>query len=623
MKKNILITLVLLFAGAWFTTSCSDMMNIDSNRVIFSDDYKLNNANDTVYGTLGILKKLQKVADRTVLLGELRGDLLSTNSATETNLSNIANFNFTATNPYLSVKDYYAIINNCNYFINKVDTTVSRSGKKLMLKEYVAAKTVRAWTYLQLGINYGFDKVPFIDKPILTVADAEISKYPAKSLSDMANYFIKDLLPYIDSDQYPLPSWTGFTVGGNSMFGKLLFIPVPLILGDWFLWSGNYESAALCYYEQFDKGHYTDHTYVNSFNDEKGMSMHTSNNTIFTNCYTDAKNNQETLTIIPMEYSSQNGMVSGLSDIFRPNVVANHQLDASYGWKNLSLNQAYIYRDKTAATPVTYVVSSENMPGDLRIYGITSNFTVDGTPYNKVITKFSVNATETSTTTDANGNNQTVVTSITDDGGNTLLYTPYVILYRSAGLYLKLAEAINGMARQGYSGAASMAFDILKSGIKNKIYTVALNGDTVHFDFTNGAYDDNVGIHSRGCGQVEFNTVDYALDKKVIAAYYGVDTTQVVVEGDTLGTIKPQYLCNFVDDKILDEYALEMPVEGGRFGDLMRFAMRRADNNVLARRVAGRGTDNGANNCYSADFKFDNALYTKLMNESNWYLPLK
>ena len=66
---------VLLGAMALGSTSCSDMMDINSDRVAFEEDNRLNNANDSIYSVMGILAQVQKVADRCILIGELRGDL--------------------------------------------------------------------------------------------------------------------------------------------------------------------------------------------------------------------------------------------------------------------------------------------------------------------------------------------------------------------------------------------------------------------------------------------------------------------------------------------------------------------------------------------------------------------
>ena len=63
-------------------TACSDFFNQESEHVIFTDNEHLNNATDTIYSVTGILTKLQALADRTVLLGEARGDLVDITNVT-------------------------------------------------------------------------------------------------------------------------------------------------------------------------------------------------------------------------------------------------------------------------------------------------------------------------------------------------------------------------------------------------------------------------------------------------------------------------------------------------------------------------------------------------------------
>ncbi len=153
MKKNHFSLFTLLLLATAMLTACSDLLDTESEMVEFEENNTLNHPTDSVYSVMGIVNQMQKIADRTVLLGEVRGDLVTTTNEASSDLKRLATFDFDAANKYLRVSDYYAVINNCNYFINHVDTTLERRGRKIFEREYAAVKAFRAWTYLQLVIN--------------------------------------------------------------------------------------------------------------------------------------------------------------------------------------------------------------------------------------------------------------------------------------------------------------------------------------------------------------------------------------------------------------------------------------------------------------------------------------
>ena len=138
-------------------TGCQDFFEQESDHIIFADGDHLNNPTDTVYSMMGILQKMQAIADRSVLLGEVRGDLVDVNEYTSADLRNIALFELDdSANVYNQPRDYYAVINNCNYYIARADTALKNNrNEKVFMREYAAAKTFRAWTYLQLVLAYG------------------------------------------------------------------------------------------------------------------------------------------------------------------------------------------------------------------------------------------------------------------------------------------------------------------------------------------------------------------------------------------------------------------------------------------------------------------------------------
>ena len=182
---KVLITLLFPIAGMGSFTACTES---DSDLVSYVENNTLDSPNDTVYSVVGIVNKLQKIADRTILLGELRGDLTTLTDQAPLDLQAIANFTADASNPYNNARDYYAIIQNCNYFLANADMQLTKQGRRVFEKEYAVVKTYRAWTYLQLAINYG--SVPFFTEPILAEKDADPSKYPFYDVQQIAQYFI-------------------------------------------------------------------------------------------------------------------------------------------------------------------------------------------------------------------------------------------------------------------------------------------------------------------------------------------------------------------------------------------------------------------------------------------------
>ena len=239
MKKYILGLGLLSVTLATTTTSCSDFFETESTHVIYADKDHLNVASDTIYSMIGILNRLQALGDRTYLLGEVRGDLMDVTDYTSADLREVAMFNVSDDNKYNVPRDYYAVINNCNFYLARVDTALQRRGRQLFKYEYAAVKAFRAWAYLELVKNYG--QVPLVTEPQMTereaLAAAASTTYGIKEICD---YFIADLTPYalVDLPQYG-------NVGGYNSQG--IFIPMRALLGDLCLWAGRYEEAARWY----------------------------------------------------------------------------------------------------------------------------------------------------------------------------------------------------------------------------------------------------------------------------------------------------------------------------------------------------------------------------------------
>ena len=305
------------------------MLNVESNRVEYEfDDWTFN---DSVYSVLGIVKAVQEIGDRHVLLNELRADLVSINETKAVvDIQELSKSEFKlATNKYLDVKDYYSIINNCNIYLARVDTNLTKDNVRLMLPEFVAVKSVRAWTYMQLAINH--NEIPYFTEPILTHADAErVMNTPKLTRNEVFEKLIADILPYENPATYTMPAWDndgkilkfGFGDKDVEYETKKLFVPIRMLLGDMYLWKGDYRNASQCYYDLIT-GARTNNT-VTKYVDNSSSSVHADKNgEVFSTGFAQlfdisnfSNNSPKILTLIPYAKDAMKGTISELSNIF-------------------------------------------------------------------------------------------------------------------------------------------------------------------------------------------------------------------------------------------------------------------------------------------------------------------
>ena len=603
MKRIYIFISIILGLGT--LTACQDFFEQESDDVLYADKEHLNNAVDTIYSVTGIFNKLQALADRTILLGEVRADLVSLTNEASNDLRALASFSAGDDNMYNSPSDYYAVINNCNYFIAHADTALkSNRNEPIFMKEYAAVKAIRAWTYLQLVLNYGH--VPFVTTPLLSKEEAEIAEGGQRAdLQTVCSFFIDDLatIPERYNSEYP-----GYrTIRGVD--SRLLYFPLSIIRGELYLWrasvTGNnddYRQAALNYYKYISERNGQLSAYPTSINFQMwmpGSSTWMSSYSVTSGSSESYSEDGELITMIPGDSIRAEGNYSELRNLFTSREENDFKVSITPSSRMIEISAAQANCCVSSnGTSVIYAPQglANFRSGDLRFSeNYSEGFRRD---------RFTGERIETQTIRKHN------------DSRN-------VHIYRRMMVYLRMAEALN------MAGYPRMAFKILSEGLSNRViqnqimpyYDSESKADSVFlakFDFNDTRYgvvtiDDStgarsqqhnmMGIHTRGSGWTPMNEY-YQLPNDTIEP----DLTK------RAQLVKEQQV--FVDSLILNESALEFAFEGTRYYDIMRYALRQSNPGAVMGKYIGARLGE-ANRSAMAD------IVNKLADERNWYLNWK
>ena len=592
-------------------TSCEDMLENDSSRQLFEPE--LNQKTDTIFYALGILQGLQEMADQYVFQGEMRGDLVQTTSYTDNNLRQLADFSATIENKYDSAYVYYRVINNCNYYLAHVDTTLRTGSDYVMMSEYVAVKAIRAWTYMQLARVYG--RVPFYTEPLTQISQIDDNNYPELDMTGIVSALAGDLEQYAGEQLYLTPNY-GSTPNGANFNPDYIFMPVDVVLGEMYLEIGDYARAANHYiryltrvvsdnkrftalmqpYSSRGRGVYMSNLPSDwdssNFNSTIGDGIWQS---IFTGT-------TDFITYIPMASSKLRGATTVLPKTFGYDLYATDksgesryidevQLVASQAFLNLTNAQDFYYKS-TASTTSSTIINHARL-GDMRYTAITHEREDAETDSTQVwITKFN------------NGR---------------------IPLFRTTTVWLHLAESFNRL------GMPDAAFAILKDGIHEYLPSAlymsdeTLNALTTTYPllsteniskFARDVQSAFFGVHMHGGGLVcdavgtayQPGLTDYQMPDVV-----GRKLQELAADGFPVGTTKADSI-NAMEDILCDEYALEFAFEGTRFYDLCRLARHKNS--------AGLYGGNFGSVWLARKLAYKNPV-KDLSDPQNWYLPFK
>lgn len=582
------LRLLPVVIGLLALTSCKKIFDLEPKNVV-DQTQMYRNVYDADAAVIGVYGKVMKLAKSYVLLNELRGDLMDVTPNADQFLRQLSEHKVAGDNPYVNPREFYNVIVNCNDVLKNFQ--IMRNENKLKEEEfnqrYSDVGAIRTWLYLQLGIHYG--RIPYVTDPIAQVSDLQDeSRFPLVEFDQLIDQLVTfaESLPF--TSDYPAGTTLQTVVDGYST--SRFFINKNILLGDLYLWDGQYKKAATSFKKVMEingpvgqgEAFYNQYR-ISSFN-EAGITYTRAldfSSLVYTPGWRylfergqDNPFNYEWIWVLPFDrnFQPENPFI----DLFSPNggsyLVRPSQQAMDY-WDDQQ--QIYTF---TGGTATAGAVFRDNFPFDSR-----ANFTyryINGQP---VIMKYLYNYL---------GTNNLPINVFNKQGK--------WFLTRAATLHLHYAEAANR------DGRHKVAYALVNKGIGFHYDT--LPGASNARDVTNWMKTD-------------LNDAPYDFDARVGDAppYRNTWYRNQGIRGRA--ALKPVSLpvtdsVTNVENMIIDEDALELAYEGQRWPDLLRVAMRRNDPAFIADKIYDKLIKSGISAGAASQAR------AKLMAK-DWFLPFK
>jgi len=254
MNKTKTIRYILLIVFCLSGFSCKKTFTIVPENVLVGvNSYQ--DVNDADAAIFGIYGKFVGVMDRYIVQNELRADLLDVTKNSDKYLIQLNEHSETTDNPWVDPKPYYSIILDCNDVMNNFNIMLAnkRISQANYNVRYSEVAAVWAWVYLQVGIHYG--NVPYYTSSLANVTDLnDSSKYPYVNLDQLLDKLIAVMsaLPNLQPIELIQPQGVNLiTTDGASLIRTIdtyntarMFLNKQHLLGDLYLWKGNYPLAS-------------------------------------------------------------------------------------------------------------------------------------------------------------------------------------------------------------------------------------------------------------------------------------------------------------------------------------------------------------------------------------------
>jgi starch-binding outer membrane protein, SusD/RagB family len=598
MKLRLINKIGIAFfaTGICFTiSSCKKLIDVEPKTSVgVANMYR--NVFDADAAVIGVYGKFMKLAKPYLLLNELRADLMDITTNADANLRQLSEHTASVNNPYIDPQPFYEVIVNCNDVLEnfKKMYAASKLKQEEFNQRYSDVGAIRSWIYLQLGIHYG--SIPYVTNPITQVNELKYANnFPMLTLPVLIDSLtaFTERLPF--TDDYPTGATLQTVVDGYST--SRFFINKNVLLGDLYLWQGQYDKAADRYKRVLEingpVGNSTQFynqyrisngaiapglgtvSYSRTFDFTSLLYDGNSWRNLFERSQVDVEFGYEMIWVLPFDKNFD--PVNPFIDLFSPNggsyLVKPAQQAIDY-WN--AQTQVYTF---AAANTTTAEVLRDNFPTDSR-----ANFTFRNINGQPVIMKYLYNYLGT--------DNLPI---------NTFSKSGKWFLFRAANLHLHYAEAANR------AGKHRVAYALVNKGIGYTYDPFPGNGVSANRDVTNY--------------QQTFLPWPYDFDARggQAPAYRNTWYRNMGIRGRA--NLKPVALpatdsITNVENMIVTEEALELAYEGERWSDLLRVAIRRNNPAFIADKIYDKLRKSGL----SAGAA--NAARAKLMNK-DWFLPFK